>query len=71
MSDTWVRAIVGGREHRNGVAWYDAPIPRRWHRCKEQSRYGYDELVRARCACGGYRWGGERRWLQRNSRSRL
>lgn len=53
---------------RGGVAWHNAPIPSRWHRCRVQT-YGYlnwFELYE-RCACGAIRMDG-RFWLSRNER---
>jgi len=56
-------------ESVNDMDWFDAPKPRRWHRCKPQTRgsftaYGLVE----RCACGGVRMGGGGPWIERNSR---
>jgi hypothetical protein len=59
-------------EHRNGVAWHDAPPPRRGHRCVEQSR-GFVLLDRvgatfiSRCACGAVDIGDG--WAERNTRT--
>lgn len=57
--------------HLRGVAWWDAPIPRRWHRCTAQTRgtINYFEKVE-RCACGAFAYADEspRIWLDRNSR---
>lgn len=48
-------------------AWYDAPIPCRWHLCKTWS-IGYDHgLMVERCACGGIRIAAGP-WTERNSR---
>jgi hypothetical protein len=54
-------------EHVGGVAWHQAPIPRRWHRCRAQTygQHGLDQIER--CACGGIRLNGQV-WLERNSR---
>jgi hypothetical protein len=50
----------------DGIHWFDAPLPRRWHKCKKQSVFtGKSEYV-ARCACGAvYIMGG---WIEKNSR---
>lgn len=73
-TDEWTRFYSDGiyyAEHRGGVSWYDAPVPRRWHRCRPQNRAyfaasGYVE----RCACGAIR-GNFGPWAERNSRLRL
>lgn len=58
------------RQHRNGVWWYDAPLPRRWHRCKPWSTGSTQSFALVeRCACGAIRLNGESRpWMDRNSR---
>lgn len=58
-------------EHRNGVDWIKAPLPRRWHRCFAQSRgFVLDErhgpATIERCACGGVNLGDG--WFDRNRR---
>jgi len=57
-------------EHRDGVPWWSAPLPRRWHRCRWQTR-GWVGLSAGmeRCACGAARYPG-RAWLFRNARRR-
>jgi hypothetical protein len=54
-------------EHVGGVPWWAAPVPRRWHRCRAQTRGWryFDEVER--CACGAIRRNG-RSWLERNAR---
>lgn len=39
--------------HRGGVWWHEAPLPRRWHRCRPQT-VGWVNLFTwvERCACG-------------------
>lgn len=61
--------MIIGMKHRNGVPWYQAPIPSRWHRCRPWTS-ALDDLTRVdRCACGATRLGGsEHRWLERNER---
>jgi hypothetical protein len=56
--------------HVDGVPWYEAPLPRRFHRCRPQTsgRAGHFDFV-DRCACGAIRWNA-RYWLERNSRLR-
>ena len=52
--------------HKDGVAWNDAPLPPRWHRCKVQTR-GYDRLeLIERCACGATRFDGGGVWVGKN-----
>lgn len=42
--------------HLDGVAWHDAPLPRRWHRCWAQTQGSVDGLTWIeRCACGATR----------------
>lgn len=59
---------VPGFHHVGGVWWHEAPLPRRWHRCRAQSTgfisgAGYI----SRCACGAMsRDGGP--WFNRNER---
>lgn len=54
--------------HLDGIAWFEAPLPRRFHFCRPQTR-GYNSLspLVERCACGSIRSGG-RFWLERNAR---
>jgi hypothetical protein len=48
--------------HRNNLPWYDAPLPRRWHRCRPQTD-GWLNLTRVqRCACGAIRDVYRGRW---------
>ena len=55
------------QSHLNGVPWFEAPTPRRWHRCRAQTIgwLGFEQVER--CACGAIRGGGYRTWLERNS----
>lgn len=53
--------------HKDGLGWWKAPIPKRFHRCRVQT-YGYLNLTFIeRCACGAMRMDGGR-WMARNSR---
>lgn len=65
------RSEDGSVEVRNldGVSWYEAPLPSRWHRCRAQTKglTNYFTQVQ-RCACGAIRMDSYRRWLDRNSR---
>lgn len=53
-----------GITHVDGISWFDAPVPPRWHRCKVQTA----GLGAQRCACGAIRRSGLRHWMERNSR---
>lgn len=57
-----------GIEHANGVRWYEAPVPRRWHRCWTQTSGWHGLTLVKRCPCGAIRVAGQRRWSERNSR---
>ncbi len=72
-STEWKRFYEDGiyyAENLGGVEWADAPIPRRWHRCRAQSRAYFNTGYIERCACGAYRQ-NLTFWLDRNSRLRL
>ncbi len=51
--------------HKDGIEWYKAPIPPRFHRCRRQTwgwaGFNYIE----RCACGAIKFEGH--WMERNS----
>ena len=50
------------------VPWWDAPVPRRWHRCRVQTTGATERLVLVdRCACGAIRLDSHY-WMNRNSR---
>jgi hypothetical protein len=53
----------------DGVWWYEAPKPRRFHRCRVQT-FGYlrSGATVERCACGGIRMDSLGPWIDRNSR---
>jgi hypothetical protein len=54
---------------RDGVNWHDAPLPRRWHRCRAQTIGVLDDGVRIdRCACGAT--GIDDGWIGRNESRR-
>ena len=64
-----------GLQHRDGIPWYDAKRPHRWHRCRAQTRavtvIGPPSEITERCACGAIniQQDGERpHWLKRNWR---
>lgn len=64
--------------HTDGVAWNQAALPPRQHRCEAQTTTHSAEGIMQRCACGGARflsflslYDGQAytpRWVQRNSR---
>lgn len=58
-------------EHLGGVPWFEAPIPRKLHRCKPQTRgyINYFTLIE-RCACGAIRMDDQDPWTDRNSAKR-
>lgn len=56
-----------GIQHRDGVPWHQAPIPRHWHRCQWQTTGKIDGEVIYRCACGAA-CGPDGIWVWRNSR---
>lgn len=67
----WLKSYSDGTEyleHVNGVHWFDAPKPWRWHRCRPQTRgFILGDFIE-RCACGGLRYDGHGPWIERNSR---
>ncbi len=71
MSDVWVRTYENGLEYveaLDGIDWMDAPLPRRWHRCKAQLRGSFrDWEFTYRCACGAVSF-DQWHWMERNSR---
>lgn len=53
-------------EHKDNIPFWQAPVPRRWHKCSAQTR-GWSGLnFVERCACGAIRFEGC--WIERNSR---
>lgn len=64
-------------EHRGGVEWFDAPVPRRWHRCKAQTTAellgpeGFETVKRCVCGAITINMRGEKdHWSRRNTRMR-
>lgn len=55
--------------HKNGVWWYDAPLPVVDHQCKPHTR-GYLRCFTLieRCACGARRLNGRGHWTGVNER---
>lgn len=61
--DAWRKAReLDASMHRDGLAWYDAPLPRRWHRCFAQSSLD----GKHRCPCGAMDAGSG--WAFKNER---
>lgn len=54
--------------HLDGIPWHEAPLPRRFHRCRSQTQ-GWLTLIdfTRYCACGATKQSGSR-WTGRNSR---
>jgi hypothetical protein len=53
----------------DGLWWHEAPIPRRWHRCRAQSALHVGGVLVERCACGASNRSGTG-WYDRNTRKR-
>lgn len=62
-------AIAQAAALAEATVWYNAPKPRRWHRCQvtTSGRVSDGTLVE-RCPCGGIRLHGDGPWMERNSR---
>lgn len=61
--------------HADGVWWYEAPLPPRWHRCRPWTTGRVDSenlgpKMIHRCACGAMRFGEKGVWIERNQRRR-
>ena len=56
--------------HLGGVSWYDAPRPRRFHRCTPQTRGSLRDSIDVieRCACGALRYADDGVWMERNGK---
>jgi len=62
-------------QHRNGIPWDEAPLPRRIHRCRTQTTGTYDRWHQMFdwCACGAKRKlgsFGRGYWYGKNARRR-
>ena len=55
-------------ESIDGIMWYVAVRPHRWHRCKPQTRGLKGSKFAERCACGAIRLSNWGSWINRNSR---
>lgn len=73
--DIFVNPLPGGvaavlaPHSRDGVPYFQAPLPRRWHRCEPWTSMRLDTGLVERCACGAIRLDGDG-WLERNIRRR-
>lgn len=58
-------------EHRDGIPWDQAPLPRRFHWCRAWT-VGYSPALGRveRCACGAHAYGSMGGWSGKNSRRR-
>lgn len=74
----WVRDWEHGRQyvdHRDGIAWFDAPIPPEDHECAPQTR-GLVEVGTLpimgimRCACGAVNLYDNQGWQEKCTRRR-
>ena len=76
MSITRAQAYSKYREQRreyersmsvDGVFWFEAEVPRRWHRCYAHTSGIVGFKMVERCACGAIRYDGSR-WMEKNAR---
>ena len=68
-ADTWITEYDSDDtvvEHLAGVSWSKAPLPRRWHRCRAQTRGRTNSTPVRRCACGAIDLGLG--WDRKNAR---
>lgn len=67
LDGTAEELLLLGIVNRNNTWYFDAPLPRRWHRC---SAWTVSEDV-SRCACGAVQMPSfQGDWIERNSRRR-
>lgn len=76
MNGTMYEAVKARREQRraseralsvDGVLWYEAKVPRRFHRCYAHTTGVVSFKMVERCACGAIRIDGGR-WMDKNTR---
>ena len=53
-------------QHKDGIWWFDAPLPRRWHKCKTHTIALLGTGLIRRCRCGAISWNGGM-WIEKNS----
>jgi len=58
-------------DHKDGIEWHQAPLPRRQHRCRPQS-WGFLSTGSyvERCACGAVNL-NHSGWIRRNERRKV
>jgi hypothetical protein len=80
VEEHWIREFENGAEyieHLDGVPWYEAGVPGRWHRCKPRTRGLLHRPVTRRasepaldyverCACGATRLDRVSPWMEKN-----
>lgn len=64
----WLEDFSERFRQMDACAWYNAPKPRWWHRCRAADSGRVDGSFVERCACGGIRLHGDGPWMERNSR---
>lgn len=62
------KSPIDWMSNRDGVFFLDAPMPRKWHRCKIQTTARTRNGTIHRCACGGMRVGVLGFWNYKNTR---
>lgn len=55
---------VSNLQHKDGIWWYDAPLPWWWHRCRLWTSWSQSDPHRGRCACGATYCDGS--WFNKN-----
>jgi hypothetical protein len=69
MTETWVRTYDNGTDYiesLNGISWGDGALPRRWHRCRAQTRGWMNLDYVERCNCGATRLSPSGPWIHKN-----
>ena len=64
---TVIGNVINKTDHIDGVAWFDAPVPKLRHRCVPQTNEWDGVTRRQRCTCGAVRIDGGM-WINRNAR---
>jgi hypothetical protein len=65
----WIRTFENGADYIesiDGIDWHDAPLPSRWHQCREQTRGWFGLNYVERCACGATRLRHSEPWMNKN-----
>lgn len=53
-------------QHKDGIWWFEAPLPRRWHKCKTHTIALLGTGLVRRCRCGAISWNGGM-WIEKNA----